>query len=99
MGIPEGLIRYSFGIEDPDELIADLKCGIAGRGMTGPGIAEPQLGILDSGHLIPIQSASGRCSGQAVPGAVRATKQKSNGHHLPRTLRRVLIRVEVWNGF
>ena len=24
MGIPEGLIRYSVGIEDPDDLIADL---------------------------------------------------------------------------
>jgi cystathionine gamma-synthase len=25
MGIPETLIRYSVGIEDPDDLIADLK--------------------------------------------------------------------------
>jgi len=25
MGIPEGLIRYSTGIEDPDDLIADLE--------------------------------------------------------------------------
>lgn len=25
MGIPEGLIRYSAGIEDPDDLIADLE--------------------------------------------------------------------------
>lgn len=24
MGIPEGLIRYSVGIEDPNDLIADL---------------------------------------------------------------------------
>ena len=25
MGIPEGLIRYSVGIEDTDDLIADLE--------------------------------------------------------------------------
>ena len=25
MGIPESLVRYSTGIEDPDDLIADLK--------------------------------------------------------------------------
>jgi cystathionine gamma-synthase len=25
MGIPEGLVRYSVGIEDPDDLIADLE--------------------------------------------------------------------------
>jgi len=25
MGIPEGLIRYSTGIEDPNDLIADLE--------------------------------------------------------------------------
>jgi len=29
MGIPEGLIRYSVGIEDPDDLIADLAQAIA----------------------------------------------------------------------
>jgi cystathionine gamma-synthase len=29
MGIPEGLIRYSVGIEDPDDLIADLACAFA----------------------------------------------------------------------
>ncbi len=28
MGIPEGLIRYSVGIEDPDDLIADLEQAI-----------------------------------------------------------------------
>ena len=51
MGIPEGLIRYSTGIEDPDDLIADLEHGIAGLGMTGPGIAELQLGILVNCNL------------------------------------------------
>jgi cystathionine gamma-synthase len=30
MGIPEGLIRYSVGIEDTDDLIADLKQALAG---------------------------------------------------------------------
>ena len=30
MGIPEGLIRYSTGIEDPDDLIADLEQALAG---------------------------------------------------------------------
>ncbi len=30
MGIPEGLIRYSTGIEDPRDLIADLKQALAG---------------------------------------------------------------------
>ncbi len=30
MGIPEGLIRYSVGIEDADDLIADLAAAIAG---------------------------------------------------------------------
>ena len=29
MGIPEGLIRYSVGIEDPDDLIADLSQALA----------------------------------------------------------------------
>jgi cystathionine gamma-synthase len=29
MGIPEGLIRYSVGIEDPDDLIADLRQAFA----------------------------------------------------------------------
>jgi cystathionine gamma-synthase len=29
MGIPEGLIRYSVGIEDPDDLIADLEGALA----------------------------------------------------------------------
>jgi cystathionine gamma-synthase len=29
MGIPEGLIRYSTGIEDPDDLIADLEQALA----------------------------------------------------------------------
>lgn len=29
LGIPEGLIRYSVGIEDPDDLIADLKQALA----------------------------------------------------------------------
>jgi cystathionine gamma-synthase len=29
MGIPEGLIRYSVGIEDPDDLIADLAAALA----------------------------------------------------------------------
>ncbi len=29
MGIPEGLIRYSVGIEDPDDLIADLAQALA----------------------------------------------------------------------
>ena len=28
MGIPEGLIRYSVGIEDAEDLIADLKQAI-----------------------------------------------------------------------
>jgi cystathionine gamma-synthase len=28
MGIPEGLIRYSTGIEDPEDLLADLKQGL-----------------------------------------------------------------------
>ena len=27
MGIPEGLVRYSVGIEDPADLIADRRCG------------------------------------------------------------------------
>ncbi len=30
MGIPEGLIRYSVGIEDPDDLMADLAQAFAG---------------------------------------------------------------------
>jgi cystathionine gamma-synthase len=30
MGIPEGLVRYSTGIEDPRDLIADLKQALAG---------------------------------------------------------------------
>ncbi len=30
MGIPEGLVRYSVGIEDPDDLIADLQQALAG---------------------------------------------------------------------
>lgn len=30
LGIPEGLIRYSTGIEDPDDLIADLEFGLEG---------------------------------------------------------------------
>jgi cystathionine gamma-synthase len=30
MGIPEGLVRYSVGIEDPDDLIADLGQALAG---------------------------------------------------------------------
>jgi cystathionine gamma-synthase len=30
LGIPEGLIRYSTGIEDPDDLIADLEYGLEG---------------------------------------------------------------------
>jgi cystathionine gamma-synthase len=30
MGIPEGLIRYSVGIEDVRDLIADLDRGLAG---------------------------------------------------------------------
>ena len=29
MGIPEGLVRYSVGIEDPDDLIADLEQALA----------------------------------------------------------------------
>jgi len=29
LGIPEGLIRYSVGIEDADDLIADLDQGLA----------------------------------------------------------------------
>ena len=29
MGIPEGLIRYSVGIEDTDDLIADLTRALA----------------------------------------------------------------------
>jgi cystathionine beta-lyase/cystathionine gamma-synthase len=29
MGIPEGLVRYSVGIEDPDDLIADLGQALA----------------------------------------------------------------------
>ena len=29
MGIPEGLIRYSVGIEDADDLIADLEQALA----------------------------------------------------------------------
>ena len=29
MGIPEGLVRYSVGIEDPDDLIADLRQALA----------------------------------------------------------------------
>lgn len=29
MGIPEGLIRYSTGIEDPNDLIADLEQALA----------------------------------------------------------------------
>ena len=32
MGIPEGLIRYSVGIEDPDDLIADLAQALKARG-------------------------------------------------------------------
>lgn len=31
MGIPEGLIRYSTGIEDADDLIADLEQALAGQ--------------------------------------------------------------------
>ena len=30
MGIPEGLVRYSVGIEDPADLIADLDQALAG---------------------------------------------------------------------
>jgi cystathionine gamma-synthase len=30
MGIPEGLVRYSAGIEDPEDLIADLRQALAG---------------------------------------------------------------------
>jgi len=29
MGIPESLVRYSVGIEDPDDLIADLDQALA----------------------------------------------------------------------
>lgn len=29
MGIPEGLVRYSVGIEDTDDLIADLDQALA----------------------------------------------------------------------
>ncbi len=29
LGIPEGLVRYSVGIEDPDDLIADLDAALA----------------------------------------------------------------------
>jgi cystathionine gamma-synthase len=31
MGIPEGQIRYSTGIEDPDDLIADLEQALSGE--------------------------------------------------------------------
>jgi len=30
LGIPEGLVRYSVGVEDPDDLIADLEQALAG---------------------------------------------------------------------
>ena len=30
MGIPEGLIRYSVGIEDTEDLVADLKQALDG---------------------------------------------------------------------
>ena len=30
MGIPEGLVRYSVGIEETDDLIADLAQALAG---------------------------------------------------------------------
>jgi cystathionine gamma-synthase len=30
LGIPEGLIRYSVGIEDPNDLIRDLEQAIGG---------------------------------------------------------------------
>ena len=39
MGIPEGLVRYSVGIEDPDDLIADLEQALAataGVATSGP---------------------------------------------------------------
>jgi cystathionine beta-lyase/cystathionine gamma-synthase len=32
MGIPEGLVRYSVGIEDVADLIADLDQALAGLG-------------------------------------------------------------------
>lgn len=35
MGIPEGLIRYSVGIEDTEDLIADLGQALASRGESG----------------------------------------------------------------
>ncbi len=33
MGIPETLIRYSVGIEDTDDLIADLEQALNGMGV------------------------------------------------------------------
>jgi cytochrome c2 len=39
MGIPEGLIRYSVGIEDPDDLIGDLSQALDGNSKAGPGVA------------------------------------------------------------
>ena len=38
MGIPEGLIRYSVGIEDPDDLLADLQQALSS--VTDPAITR-----------------------------------------------------------
>jgi cystathionine gamma-synthase len=32
LGIPEGLVRYSVGVEDTDDLIADLDQALSERG-------------------------------------------------------------------
>jgi cystathionine beta-lyase/cystathionine gamma-synthase len=32
MGVSDGLIRYSVGIEDPDDLIEDLEAALQGSG-------------------------------------------------------------------
>ena len=29
MGVPEGMLRLNIGLEDPDDLIADLAAGLA----------------------------------------------------------------------
>ncbi len=41
LGIPDGLVRYSVGIEDPDDLLADLERALtaARAGTDGPGSA------------------------------------------------------------
>ncbi len=42
LGIPETLVRYSCGIEDPDDLIADLEAALAAAtGAAAPGRSRP----------------------------------------------------------